>query len=98
MTGMTPRPGGGTEMLGSISAGGQITPLERDNSSLKLALPVVWRSRAQAKTATDDRAQQSRRPPKSILVRRRTSRAIGHYQRLWRPPQISHYNFLLPFF
>jgi hypothetical protein len=28
-------------MLGSISAGGQITPLERDNSSLKLALPVV---------------------------------------------------------
>jgi hypothetical protein len=41
MTGMTPPPVGGTEMLGSTSAGGQITPLERDNSSLKLALPVV---------------------------------------------------------
>jgi hypothetical protein len=40
MTGMTPPPVGGTEMLGSTSAGGQITPLERDNSSLKLALPV----------------------------------------------------------
>ena len=41
MTGMTPPPVGGTEMLGSTSAGGQITPLERDSSSLKLALPVV---------------------------------------------------------
>jgi hypothetical protein len=40
MTGMTPPPVGGTEMLGSTSAGGQITPLERDNSSLKLALGV----------------------------------------------------------
>jgi hypothetical protein len=39
MTGMTPPPLGGTEMLGSTSAGGQITPLERDNSSLKLVLP-----------------------------------------------------------
>jgi hypothetical protein len=41
ITGMTPAPVGGTAMLGSTSAGGQITPLERDNSSLKLALPVV---------------------------------------------------------
>src|SRR5271154_2249365 len=38
---MTPRPVGDTTMLGSTSAAGQITPLERDNSSLKLALPVV---------------------------------------------------------
>ena len=41
MTGMTPPPVGAAEMPGSISAGGQITPLDRDNSSLKLALPVV---------------------------------------------------------
>jgi hypothetical protein len=41
MTGMIPTPVGGTEMPGSTSAGGQITPLDRDNSSLKLALPVV---------------------------------------------------------
>jgi hypothetical protein len=39
MTGVTPPPTGGTEMPGSMPAGGQITPLERDNSSLKLALP-----------------------------------------------------------
>jgi hypothetical protein len=31
----------GAEMLGSISAGGQIIPFDRDNSLLKLALPVV---------------------------------------------------------
>jgi hypothetical protein len=49
MTGMTPRPVGGTEMPGSTSAGVQITPLERDNSSLKLALPVVSPGAGKAK-------------------------------------------------
>ena len=41
ITGITPRPFGCAEMPGSTSGGGQITPLDRDNSSLKLALPVV---------------------------------------------------------
>ena len=41
MSGMIRPPVGGAEMPGSTSAGGQITPLDRDNSSLKLALPVV---------------------------------------------------------
>jgi hypothetical protein len=41
ITGVTPPPIGGTEMPGSTPAGGQITPLDRDSSSLKLALPVV---------------------------------------------------------
>jgi hypothetical protein len=41
MTGVTPRPVRGAEMPGSTSAGGQITPKDSDNSSLKLALPVV---------------------------------------------------------
>jgi hypothetical protein len=41
ITGVTPPPIGGTEMPGSMPAGGQITPFDRDNSSLKLALPVV---------------------------------------------------------
>jgi hypothetical protein len=41
ITGVMPPPTGGAEMPGSIPAGGQITPFERDNSSLRLALPVV---------------------------------------------------------
>ena len=41
ITGVTSPPIGGTEMPGSMPAGGQITPLDCDNSSLKLALPVV---------------------------------------------------------
>jgi hypothetical protein len=41
ITGVTPPPLGCAEMPGSTSGGGQITPLDRDNSSLKLALPVV---------------------------------------------------------
>jgi hypothetical protein len=41
MTGVTPPPVRGAEMPGPTSAGGQITPLDRDNSSLKLALPVI---------------------------------------------------------
>lgn len=41
ITGVSPSPLGGTEMPGSTSAGGQIMPLERDNSSLRFALPVV---------------------------------------------------------
>jgi hypothetical protein len=49
MTGVTPPPTGGTEMPGSMPAGGQITPLERDNSSLKLALPVVSPGRGRTK-------------------------------------------------
>ena len=39
--GVKPPPLGRAEMPGSTSGGGQITPLDRDNSSLKLALPVV---------------------------------------------------------
>jgi hypothetical protein len=49
MTGVTPPPTGDTEMPGSMPPGGQITPLERDNSSLKLALPVVSPGRVRTK-------------------------------------------------
>jgi hypothetical protein len=49
ITGVTPPPTGGAEMPGSIPAGGQITPFERDNSSLKLALPVVSPGRGRTK-------------------------------------------------
>jgi hypothetical protein len=41
ITGVTPPPTGGADMPGSIPAGGQITPFERDSWSLKLGLPVV---------------------------------------------------------
>jgi hypothetical protein len=41
ITGVKPPPLGCAEMPGSTSGGGQITPLDRDNASLKLALPVV---------------------------------------------------------
>ena len=41
ITGVMPPPTGGTEMPGSTPAGGQITPFERDSSSLKLVLAVV---------------------------------------------------------
>jgi hypothetical protein len=41
ITGITPPPVGGAAMPGSIPAGGQITPFERDSASLRLALPVV---------------------------------------------------------
>jgi hypothetical protein len=41
ITGVMPPPNGGTVRPGSMPAGGQITPFDRDSCSLRLALPVV---------------------------------------------------------
>jgi hypothetical protein len=41
ITGVLPPPLGGTEMPGSIPAGGQITPLDWESWSLNVRLPVV---------------------------------------------------------
>jgi hypothetical protein len=41
MTGVRPPPTGGTEMPGSMPAGGHITPFDSESCSLKLRLPVV---------------------------------------------------------
>jgi hypothetical protein len=41
ITGVMPPPTGGTARPGSIPAGGQITPFDRDSRSLRFALPVV---------------------------------------------------------